>query len=223
MQPTLDMETIRQRISAALDASSDKSRSGLAKSLGISPAQVTSLLKPGGRRLQAAEVPIVERYLGITLLERGEVRLLDHAPTLRAPGGFFSPGGFFFGEEEPSPFGEGEPVDLTALPPDLASYFKSVMANRKAEVWRIATNLVEGAGYLPGEYVVVDRGQVPRPRNIVLAQLRESRRDVTPVFRAYLPPYLMAVSPRATLRSPLIVDDSRIVITGVIVTSVRTR
>jgi SOS-response transcriptional repressor LexA len=210
MQSNLDMEKIRQRISAALDASSGKSRSKLAKLLGISPTQVTSLLKPGGRRLQAAEVPIVERYLGISLLETDET----FAEELSAPSILFDEGNRF-------PFNEGEPVDLAALPADLARYLKSVMARRQAEVWRLSTDLIEAAGYLPGDYVVVDLGQIPRPRDVVLAELRESHGQVTPIFRAYVPPYLMVLSLPATLETPLIVDDGRVIIKGVIVSSVR--
>jgi hypothetical protein len=213
MQSALDMEKIRQRISAALDASSGKSKSKLAKLLGVSPTQVTSLLKPGGRRLQAAEVPIVERYLGISLLETEE------SPARTR---FLSDTANLFDEGEEFPFNEGEPVDLAALPADLARYLKSVMAGRQAEVWRVTTDLIEAGGYLPSDYVVVDRGQIPRPRDVVLAELRESHGKVTPIFRAYLPPYLMVLSPTATLQIPLIVDDGRVVIKGVIVCSIRT-
>jgi hypothetical protein len=187
MQSALDMEKIRQRISAALDASSGKSKSKLAKLLGVSPTQVTSLLKPGGRRLQAAEVPIVERYLGISLLEADDSPVQERFRTGLADG----PNLYDEGEE--FPFNEGEPVDLATLPADLARYLKSVMAGRQAEVWRIATDLIESAGYLPSDYVVVDRGQTPRPRDVVLAELRESHGKVTPIFRACLPPYLMVL------------------------------
>jgi hypothetical protein len=218
MEPTLDMEKNRQRISAALDASSGKSRSKLAKLLGVSPTQVTSLLKPGGRRLQAAEVPIVERYLGISLLETDETSAQARTSSS------FSEELISFDEEARSPldpFNEGVPVDLAALPADLARYLKSVMARRQAEVWRLSTDLIEAAGYLPGDYVVVDHGQIPRPRDVVLAEIRESHGQVTPIFRAYVPPYLMVLSLLATLQTPLIVDDGRVIIKGVIVSSVR--
>lgn len=42
-----------------------KSRSGLAAALGRSPSMVTDMLKPGGRRLKADEVPLVAAYLEV--------------------------------------------------------------------------------------------------------------------------------------------------------------
>lgn len=42
-----------------------KSKSGLAAALGRSPSMVTDLLKPGGRRLKADEVPLVAAYLEV--------------------------------------------------------------------------------------------------------------------------------------------------------------
>lgn len=241
MDPTSDMESMREQIRAALDAAPDKSRKELAKLLSVSPAQVSSLLKPGGRRLQAAEVPIVERYLGISLL-RGHWRPLQEghanyfveneiskssppqqhaivAELARPPP---RPMG------QPSPRGggrEGTPVALADLPAELSRYLGSVIGSigAAAEVWRIATDLVEAAGYLPGDYLVVDRGEKPRPRDVVLAELRENLGPAIPVFRAYLPPYLMTANPKAMMQSPLYVDDVRVTIIGVIVGSVRKR
>ena len=42
-----------------------KSKSGLAAALGRAPSMVTDLLKPGGRRLKADEIPIVAAYLEV--------------------------------------------------------------------------------------------------------------------------------------------------------------
>ncbi len=94
---------------------------------------------------------------------------------------------------------------------------------RAGEVWRLTTDLVQAAGYLPGDCVVVDRDQAPRPQDVVLAELRESAGPGTPIFRAYLPPYLMVVNPSASLQSPLLVDNVHVAVIGPIVASVRTR
>jgi transcriptional regulator with XRE-family HTH domain len=42
---------------------------GLATELGIDASAVTLMLQPGGRRIQAHEMPVIERYLGVTLAE----------------------------------------------------------------------------------------------------------------------------------------------------------
>jgi hypothetical protein len=253
MSPALDMENIRQQIRAAMDTSPHKSRKELAKLLGISPTQVTSLLKSGGRRLQAAEVPIVERYLGISLLGR-DGQAVPERP-LRPESITELPS---FLAEDRSPFedvsvrpvpieqplaasmaaaprrsggqaslpgvdNEGRPVLLADLPEDIARYLSSVTAGRQAEIWQLATDLVEGAGYLVGDLVVVDRGQTPRAHDVVMAEVGGNHVSAKSVFRVYVPPYLLVVSPRAMLQSPLLVDDTRVVIIGVIVGSLRSR
>lgn len=55
-----------QKIIAALDMPG-KSGKGLAEAMHINPSQVSRLLK-GDRRIKAEEIPLIEQYLGISLL-----------------------------------------------------------------------------------------------------------------------------------------------------------
>jgi hypothetical protein len=73
----MSMDAIRARIRRALDEKPDKSQKGLAAALGISPAQVTSPLKPDGRELMIDEIPVIEGYLEISLLHRSPLPLSD--------------------------------------------------------------------------------------------------------------------------------------------------
>src|SRR5512146_818468 len=116
MDPAAEMDDMRRRIRRALEESPDKSQKELAKLLDVSPAQVTSLLSPGGRWLQAPEVPIVERYLKIRLLKRptfprrrsGPGLPPKYAPSVR----------------------EGSRVVFEQTHPDIVRYLKSVLGKR---------------------------------------------------------------------------------------------
>ena len=213
------MELLRKKIRAALDNSPGKSQKDLAKLLNVSPTQVSSLLKPHGRHLRAVEVPIVEHYLGITLLGASGDEIppeADEPPAfLEAPGPPRPPG--------PTP--EGTLVSVDDLRPELAHYLGMIAEECGGEVWRLTTNNVQAAGYFSGDYVVVGRGRRPRNKDVVLAELRNGVEPAVPIFRAYVPPYLMVANanPRAMLQTPLPVDDDRVAITGVIVASVRVR
>lgn len=213
------MERMREKIRAALAANPVKSRKELAKFLEVSPTQVSSLLKSGGRYLRAVEVRIVENYLGITLLdgqekpqppdEAGSDELLD-ARALKLP-------------RLRGPAPEGNVVSLNDLPGETARYFGSIAGRCDGEVWQLTTGHVQLAGYLSGDYVVIDRTCMPRPKEVVLAELRDGPEAPVPIFRVYVPPYLMMANPRAMLQSPLLVDDERVAIIGPVVAAVRIR
>jgi SOS-response transcriptional repressor LexA len=214
MDPTSEMEAIRQQIRAAFARSPDKSQKELAKLLNISATQVTSLLKPGGRRLQAAEVPIVERYLGITLLKReasavASRRLRVARVETRPP---LPPMNFA---------AEGVTVPVSDLPADIARYLESVSAERAAEVWRITTDRVQEAGYLPGDYVVIDRGHPPSAGDVVLAEVREKAGWWIPIFRVYAPPVLRTANSKYVREPALPADGTSIAVIGPIIGSVR--
>jgi hypothetical protein len=239
MDQESDMEAMREKMRAALDGSPGKSRKELAKLLDISPTQVSSLLKPGGRHLRAVEVPIVEGYLGITLLGSlaEPAHLAEHqvfspnkenpqSESGQAPAEHGAGGDAASRERLPparGPAAEGEAVAIDDLPPALARYLDKVAGRCAGQIWRLATSNVQAAGYLSGDYVVVDRYRMPRAKDVVLAELREGVEAPVPIFRAYVPPYLMFANSRAMLQSPLLVDDHRVTILGVIIASVRIR
>jgi SOS-response transcriptional repressor LexA len=217
-----DMEELRVRIRAALAADSSKSQKELAKSLGISPAQVTSLLKPGGRRLQASEVPIVEHYLGLRLFQREE-----RPPLL---GAYQVPAGAEIAARAapvalpaPGPLTpEGTLVALDAVPEEIRPAMEKLLEKRAAEFWRLTATRIHDAGYIAGDYVVVDRGEPPRSGDVVLAEVRHSAGRWIPIFRVFAPPLLKTA--HAVDRTPnLQVSNPRIAVIGPVVASFRTR
>lgn len=105
---------------------------------------------------------------------------------------------------------DGERVDISKLPSDQAKVIAAAIADRKAELWRITSDAMVGAGYMPGDLVVVDLEQQPRPQNYVLA---ESAR--VPIFRQLIHPYLFCLSISAP-SSPLMVDGNHTKVRGVV-------
>lgn len=106
---------------------------------------------------------------------------------------------------------EGELVDVGSANHELSRQIAAAVGDRKAEVWRLNTDKVQAAGYQPGDYLVVDKGIVPPPRSIVLAEI-----STVPIFRLYLPPCLFAVGLGAP--EPYLVEDKiRVIIRGTVV------
>jgi DNA-binding transcriptional regulator YdaS (Cro superfamily) len=211
MNSESDMEEFRQRIRAALAANNDKSQKELAKLLGISPAQVTSLLKAGGRRLQAAEVPIVEKYLGIRLF-RSELDVYKVPP-----GAVVVASAIPHRTSTDHLTEEAVPIALDGVPPEIAPTLKNIVGEGHAEFWRLTV----GDG-VPGDFLVVDRSETPRSGDIVLAEVRQTAGRWIPIFRRYVPPWLYEVNSQIP-GPPLKVGDSRIAIIGPVIASFRTR
>jgi DNA-binding CsgD family transcriptional regulator len=209
------MEELRQRIRAALAADPSKSQRELANRLGISPAQVTSLLKAGGRRLQVAEVPIVEEYLGVRLFQ-SEAQVSDYQiPAHAAIAAHAAPRRASLNDLSE----EGSPIAFDSVPADIAPAVQKLLGEHNAEIWRLVAN-PSRQGYLPGDYLVVDRGQSPRSGDIVLAEVRQSAGRWVPIFRRYIPPWLLSYE---RSEPPFELSDSRIAIIGPVVASFRTR
>jgi hypothetical protein len=213
------MEEFRQRIRAALAADLGKSQKELAKRLGISPAQVTSLLKAGGRRLQAAEVPIVEKYLGIRIFRSEPEGLDEYSPKTA----LFAASAIPHHTSTDHLTEEAVPIALDGVPPEIASALKNIVGEGQAEFWRLTASRIRDGGYIPGDYLVVDRGEPPRSGDIVLAEVRRSAGRWIPIFRRYVPPWLYVVHSQQNLEPPLNVGDSRIAIIGPVIASFRTR
>jgi hypothetical protein len=246
MNSESEMEGLRARIREALAADASKSQKELANLLGISPAQVTSLLKPGGRRLQVAEVPIVERYLGIRVFrtEQAEADALQtrgstlarlesaaHAAPLSVASAAVLPEGVSEDLQR-----EGKLVALEDLPPTIRTAMRELLEDRPAEVWQLTADFRE-AGCVVGDYVAVDRSESPRNGDLVLAEVRQSAGRWIPVFRLYAPPLLQMYAgqvPSPPLKghsplrprkghSPLRLGDPRVAVIGPVVVLFRTR
>jgi hypothetical protein len=88
---------------------------------------------------------------------------------------------------------------------------------RAADAWTFRSRALECAGFMPGDVVIVDLGAIARAGDAVCAQVYDWRSGTAEtVMRIYEPPYLVAATYDPSLRKPLVVDDDRVIIKGVI-------
>lgn len=116
---------------------------------------------------------------------------------------------------------EAEPYVASGGP--VASAVAALVSGRNAaDPWLLKSHALELAGYMPGDILIVDLAQVAQSGNVVCA-VDYKFGNVKPetVFRIYEWPYLVAASSAPRLRKPLLVDNERVVIKGVIVASLR--
>lgn len=92
-------------------------------------------------------------------------------------------------------------------------------------VWEVNNHLLQFAGYLPGDHVLVDMGITPRDGDVVCAQLVDQQRgSAETVIRIYQPPHLLtATAERGEHTRVLYVDNVRVKIMGTVVLMQRQR
>jgi hypothetical protein len=105
---------------------------------------------------------------------------------------------------------DGEKVEIDHLEPSQAKVLAAAMAGRKAEVWRLTSDLLAGLSYQPGDFLIVDLAARPKPRDVVLAESLK-----VPIFRMYAPPYLFGL-PLTGHVAPVVVDNFQTAIKGVV-------
>ena len=90
--------------------------------------------------------------------------------------------------------------------------------------WVMKSYALELSGVLPGDVMIVDLNVQPAPDDIVCAQIYDwSGSKTETVFRLFDPPYLVTNSVRAGREKPMAVDNSSVVIKGVVTTILRNR
>lgn len=90
--------------------------------------------------------------------------------------------------------------------------------------WVMKGYSLELSGVLPGDVMIVDMNLQPQPEDIVCAQIFDwSGTRAETVFRIYDPPYLVGNSLRSGREKPITVDNSSVVIKGVVATIMRKR
>jgi hypothetical protein len=172
----------------------------IAKEIGVAASTLTRLLNsPEGSTatLHARTISKLQEYSGISLFVGGDVS---------AP---------------PGPRGLAEdavPFDAKSADPAVSAAIKALIGGRQAaDPWTIRTRALEGIGYRPGDVVIVDLGRQPAPGDVVCAQVYDwGRSDAETVMRIYEPPFLVAASLDEQLRRPLMVDNERVIIKGVL-------
>jgi hypothetical protein len=109
---------------------------------------------------------------------------------------------------------------------DLAAIVEAILRGRAlVEAWRLKTQALESAGYLPGDLVFVEQlvsDQQAKPQDAVCAQVVDHQHgSAQTVWRVYDPPFLVAAAQDRTAYKPLLVDGDRVKIAGVIRESYR--
>jgi hypothetical protein len=120
-------------------------------------------------------------------------------------------------------FGEAERVDVRREPKELQSVVGALIGDRKAiEIWRLRTDALIVAGYLPGDLVLVDPAAEAKPQDLVSARVADWQRgNEQTLFRIFDPPFLVAASQDRTAFKPLLVDPERVQLRGVVIESYR--
>lgn len=128
--------------------------------------------------------------------------------------------------EMPAQFSEG---DATPYAIDEGSPLEAAIAvligeRHATDPWLIKNRVLEDAGVMPGDIAIVDLSEPAKPRDVVCAQsYRWAEGRAETLFRIYEPPYLVSATRDPDLRRPLLVDNERVVIKGVVIWLVRAR
>lgn len=126
------------------------------------------------------------------------------------------PGGFRDRESEPY---VAQPGDL------LEDSIRSLVAGRNAiDPWRLQSKALDGAGFLPGDVLLVDMNGTPQPGDVVCAQVYDwTKGRAETIFRIYELPFLVSSSSDPALRRPFMVDHERVIVRGVVEAMIRPR
>jgi hypothetical protein len=120
-------------------------------------------------------------------------------------------------------FHEAERFDPAGDRDGITAIVQALLAQRDgSDAWRLRTDALEQVGYLAGDVVIVDMNATPQPQDAVCAQVYDWQRGAAQtVWRVYDPPFLVAASRDRTAHKPLLVDNERVVIKGVVEKMVR--
>jgi hypothetical protein len=170
----------------------------IAKEIGVAASTLTRLLnapETSSATLHARTISKLQEYSGIYLF--GDAPAASDSRGLAEDAVPFEPKG-------------ADPAVFAAI--------RALIGTRQAaNPWTIRTRALERIGYLPGDVVIVDLGRRPEAGDIVCAQVYDwGRSDAETVMRIYEPPFLVAASLEEGLRRPLVVDNERVIIKGVL-------
>jgi hypothetical protein len=184
-----------------LAPSTGKSLSAIADEIGVARSTLTKKLRPTDEGVEVLHATIVDKIVTRYSVPPPAYATAPTAPPRRA--------GL---AEDAAPYVSADSAGPVAL-----AVRALVGTRRNADPWVIKTRALEGIGYLPGDVVIVDLNAVPRAGDAVCAQVIDwptSRAET--VMRLYQPPYLVAASFDRRLLKPLLVEDDRVIIKGVL-------
>lgn len=131
----------------------------------------------------------------------------------------------YLGQRAPADEQSHTEAELLALEhlSDRAKGALALLADHRpgVETWRLRTACLEGAGYFPGDLLLVDCDAHPRIHEAVCASVRDGTPDL--VWRIFDPPFLVARPASGVAPKPLLVDGDRVKVRGVVIASLRPR
>lgn len=126
----------------------------------------------------------------------------------------------------PRGMAEGEAAPYVTEAPDaaLARAIQAAKAGKNGvDPWIMRSRALELAGYLPGDILMVDLNAEPQDGDAVCAQVYDKIGRAETVMRIYEKPFLAAATTDRSLSRPLLIDDDRVQVRGVVVASFRAR
>lgn len=125
-----------------------------------------------------------------------------------------------FAETDATPY-----LPEPGLDGDLIQIIHRMTDRPGVDPWRMRGRALECMAYLPGDIMLVDLNAEAQPGDIVCAQVYDwtDHSNSRTVFRVYTPPFLVAAGPGEAYRAPFLVDNSNVVIKGVVIASLRPR
>lgn len=125
----------------------------------------------------------------------------------------------------PRGLAESESIKYEAEPLEAVDgAIKALQGDRNGiDPWVLKSRSLEAAGYLPGDVLIVDLNARPEPGDVVCAQVYDRAGRVETVFRIFEDPFLMAATLDRSLIKPLLIDNDRVVVRGVVTASLRER
>lgn len=151
------------------------------------------------------------------LLEASTITLIEDAAGIKAYEHAISGKPRGLAETESSRY-DAEPF----TPADVA--VDAIKAGRNGvDPWVLRSRCLETAGYLPGDILLVDLNGRPDPGDVVCAQVYDRSGKAETVFRLFEDPFLVAATFDASLFKPLLIDNDRVMVRGIVIASLRQR
>lgn len=126
-------------------------------------------------------------------------------------------------------FTEGDATPWSGKPPTNPQQWNDVIkglggARSGIDVWRVSSDALILAGYLPGDWILVDtnKSELCKPGDTVLAKVYNGpTASATTVLRKYQPPVLVAATTNPNDQKVQVVDWDNVAIQGKVIASWR--
>lgn len=179
------------------------SQTELARAAGIDPSTLSRFIRDvnSGARLNTLTIEKIEAL--------GVLPAFETERVARPPG---------LAEQEAAPF-----MHETADPVVKLAVNALKGGRNGVDPWLMHSRALEHEGYLPGDILIVDLNAAPRDGDVVCAQVYDRLGEAETVMRIWHHPFLTAASGDPSVRRPLLVDNERVVLRGVVIASFRPR